>query len=76
MAKNTPNKNKKNSKESKESKDPKPISKKKSNVKKTSCKKELFSDWEEPGKCCFCNQDCNPCSQCCGWCARSANYIK
>ncbi len=25
---------------------------------------------EEQAKCCYCNDPCNPCSQCCGKCAR------
>ena len=26
----------------------------------------------EIGNCCFCGEECNPCSQCCGRCARSS----
>lgn len=28
----------------------------------------------EIGKCCFCNNDCNPCSQTCGRCARNLTF--
>lgn len=29
---------------------------------------------EEFGKCCFCDEPCNPCSQCCGRCARGSFF--
>lgn len=31
------------------------------------------NDWQ-PGKCCFCNDDCNPCSQACGRCSRTLSW--
>ena len=29
---------------------------------------------DNQGSCCFCREPCNPCSQCCGRCARGGYY--
>ena len=29
-----------------------------------------FANWKGAGYCCFCNSECNPCSQSCGACPR------
>lgn len=34
------------------------------------CRKHFHPSLQEVGKCCFCQGDCNPCSQACGRCAR------
>jgi len=30
--------------------------------------------FEDEGKCCFCQEECNPCSQACGRCARTLSW--
>ncbi len=51
---------------------PPAMSEKKENANAAETDKSSDIEEEVHGTCCFCGYECNPCSQACGSCARSA----
>lgn len=48
--------------------------KRKINANRDYCKQHDIYKYKI-GQCCFCGFECNPCSQCCGRCARNMLFI-